>query len=179
MKSLQTFKNEVFGEIRTIEENGKIMFCGNDVAKSLGYANPYDALSKHCKIEGVAFREALTDGGVQKIKFISEGNLYRLITHSKKKEAEQFELWVFDEVLPTIRQTGKYELDTYKPKATSVGEVANILRIYERRMKEQGLSPEVMANIVKSVSEQFGIMLPDGFVRPNPHPQLTITAVYG
>ena len=106
---LQVFKNEEFGTIRTIEKDGKILFCGSDVAKALGYINTKSALARHCKEDGVTFHD-LTDnlGRIQQAKFINEGNLYRLITHSKLKSAEKFERWVFDEVLPSIRKHGAY-----------------------------------------------------------------------
>lgn len=117
MEQLITFENDQFGNVRTIEENGKIYFCGNDVARALGYSNCRDALGKHCK--GVVKRDTPTTSGVQSMSFIPEGDLYRLITHSKLPTAEKFEQWVFDEVLPTIRQTGKYDVseqdDTIRP----------------------------------------------------------------
>ncbi len=106
MNELQVFKNTEFGEVRTIEENGKVLFCGNDCAKALGYAVPRKALFDHCK--GVLKRNTLTNGGEQEMSFISEGDLYRLITHSKLPSAEKFESWVFDEVLPSIRKHGAY-----------------------------------------------------------------------
>lgn len=49
MNELQIFKNPEFGEVRTLEENGEVLFCGSDVAKSLGYTNPSKALSDHCR----------------------------------------------------------------------------------------------------------------------------------
>ena len=103
----QVFTNAEFGAIRTIEVDGNPMFCARDVAAALGYANTQDAISKHCK--GVAFRYPLeTMGGVQKMRFISEGDMYRLIASSKLPNAQQFESWVFDEVIPTIRRHGMY-----------------------------------------------------------------------
>lgn len=109
MNELKIFESKDFGAVRTVEDNGKILFCGSDVAKALGYANTKDALLRHCRDDGVAFRD-LTDalGRNQKAKFINEGNLYRLIVNSKLPSAEKFEHWVFDEVLPSIRQTGTY-----------------------------------------------------------------------
>lgn len=109
MNEMTVFQNEQFGQVRTIDEKGKIYFCGSDVSKSLGYSNSRDALARHCKTKGVVKRDTLTGGGNQTLVFIDEGNLYRLITHSKLPEAERFETWVFDEVLPTIRKTGKFE----------------------------------------------------------------------
>ena len=107
MNDLQIFSNPDFGEIRTVEQDGKVLFCGKDIATALGYTNTKDALSKHCK--GVAICYPLqTPGGPQQARFIPEGDVYRLITHSRLPAAEQFEHWVFDEVLPSIRRIGAY-----------------------------------------------------------------------
>ena len=61
-----------------------------------------------CVQKGVVKRDTPTDGGNQSLSFITEGDVYRLITHSKLPAAEKFEHWVFDEVLPTIRKHGAY-----------------------------------------------------------------------
>ena len=103
---LQVFENKQFGQMRTITENGNTLFCGSDVAKALGYTNAPDALTRHCR--GIVKRDTPTSSGVQTMSFIPEGDVYRLITHSKLPTAEKFESWVFDEVLPTVRQTGAY-----------------------------------------------------------------------
>lgn len=107
---IQVFSNDQFGQVRTVEQNGKVFFCGKDVAEALGYSNTKDAVSRHCKQKGVVKRDLLTNGGKQRVVFIDEGNLYRLITHSKLPSAEQFESWVFDDVLPTLRKTGAYSV---------------------------------------------------------------------
>lgn len=109
MTELQLFQNELFGEIRTFEESGKVLFCGLDMANALKYSNPRDALSRHCK--GVVKRDVPTNGGMQEMSFIPESDVYRLITHSKLPAAEQFEHWVFDEVLPSIRKHGMYAVN--------------------------------------------------------------------
>lgn len=103
---LQIFTNEQFGDIRTVEENGKVLFCGFDVATALGYAKPRNAILDHCK--GARKQGVLTNGGKQEMSFIPEGDVYRLIAHSKLPKAQEFESWVFDEVLPTIRKHGAY-----------------------------------------------------------------------
>lgn len=107
MNELQFFNSEEFGEIRTAEIDGKPYFVGTDVAKALGYSNPRDAVSRHCK--GVVKRDTPTSSGIQSISYINEGDLYRLIMKSKLPSAEKFESWVMDEVLPTIRKTGSYQ----------------------------------------------------------------------
>ena len=103
---ISTFNNSEFGEIRTIQNDSGILFCGSDVARALGYARPADAISAHCK--GVCVLPTPSAGGVQNTKFITEGDVYRLIAHSKLSGAERFERWVFDEVLPSIRKHGAY-----------------------------------------------------------------------
>lgn len=115
-QQLQVFNHEQFGDVRIIEEDGKVLFCGKDVAKALGYAKPRNAINMHCKgalKRGVGVQTGVKADGkpaIQHIEaiFIPEGDLYRLITHSKLPAAERFEKWVFDEVLPTIRKTGGY-----------------------------------------------------------------------
>jgi prophage antirepressor-like protein len=106
MNELQIFNSGEFGEIRTIEIDGKPYFVGTDVAKALGYNNPRDAVSRHCK--GVVKHDTPTSSGIQLMSYINEGDLYRLIMKSKLPSAEKFESWVMDEVLPTIRKTGSY-----------------------------------------------------------------------
>lgn len=106
MSDITIFNNIKFGEIRAIKDNGKLFFCGSDVAKTLGYSNTADALRRHCK--GVVKYDTLTKGGMQSLSFIGEGDLYRLIVNSKLPSAEEFEYWVFDEVLPSIRKHGLY-----------------------------------------------------------------------
>ncbi len=113
MNELKIFENESFGQVRTIEEEGKVLFCGSDVAKALGYVKPNDAINSHCR--ATVKRSTPISGKMQEINFIPEGDLYRLITNSKLPTAEKFESWVFDEVLPSIRKHGSYEL----PKSTT------------------------------------------------------------
>lgn len=102
----EIFSNNEFGQIRTLEINGKPYFVANDVARALGYSTPKDAISRHCK--GALKHRCLTDGGEQEMKIIPEGDVYRLIMKSKLPSAEKFESWVIDEVLPTIRKHGAY-----------------------------------------------------------------------
>jgi len=108
VNKLQTFHHPQFGKVELVVIDGKEWFGATQAALALGYANPHDAISKHCRQEGVAFREVLTNGGVQQMKFIDEGNLYRLIVKSRLPEAEKFERYVFEEILPTIRKHGAY-----------------------------------------------------------------------
>lgn len=113
MSDLQIFNNEEFGEVRTIVKDSTIYFAGSDVAKALGYAIPHKAVQTHCK--GVLKWNIPTNSGNQDVLFITEGDVYRLIMKSKLPDAEKFESWVMDEVLPSIRKTGSYNV----PKSTS------------------------------------------------------------
>ena len=101
---IEVFTKAEFGELRTVNVGDKIMFVASDVAKALGYSRPADAITAHCK--GSVKRRLPTNGGMQELKIIPEGDVYRLITHSKLPAAEKFESWVFDEVLPSINQKG-------------------------------------------------------------------------
>lgn len=114
----QSDEEQVFSQVRTIEEDGKIWFCATDVARCLGYQTPKDAVARHCKSTGVVFRRLGVETGkkadgspyIQEVsmKFINEGNVYRLITRSQLPSAERFETWLFEEVVPSIRQKGYY-----------------------------------------------------------------------
>lgn len=111
----RSFAHPEFGSLDIITIDGKEYFPATECAKILGYSNPRDAISKHCK--AVAKRDTLekntnrygttTEQVVEK-SFIPEGDLYRLIARSKLPAAEKFERWVFDEVLPSIRKHGAY-----------------------------------------------------------------------
>lgn len=112
MNDIQIFESPEFGNVRTFEgANGEVLFCGTDIAKALGYSNPSKAISDHCKQGGITKRYTPTTSGEQLMPYITEGNVYRLIARSKLPEAEKFERWVFDEVLPSIRKHGAYMTD--------------------------------------------------------------------
>ncbi|MBV7389032.1 Bro-N domain-containing protein [Pasteurellaceae bacterium TAE3-ERU1] len=93
-----------------IDNTNEFWFCANDVCSILEYANPRQAVHKNCNPKGVSNRYTLTKGGNQEMVYINEPNLYRLIIKSRKPEAEPFEAWVFEEVLPQIRKTGQYSV---------------------------------------------------------------------
>lgn len=109
MNELKIFKNEEFGEIRTVEIEGKPYFCGKDVAEVLGYAKPLNALATHID-EDDSLKQGLTDsmGRIQETIFINESGLYSLILSSKLPNAKAFKKWVTSEVLPSIRKHGGY-----------------------------------------------------------------------
>ena len=106
MNHVEIFKNPEFGSIRTLDHDGKVLFCGTDIAAALVYTNPRKAVRDHTR--GGTKCSIPTTSGNQTMTFISEGDVYRLIVHSKLPSAERFERWVFDEVLPSIRKHGAY-----------------------------------------------------------------------
>lgn len=102
MNQILSFTYETNTNIHTTSEDGTPFFCANDVATTLGYSDPKDALVRHCR-GVVKYYPIATPGGTQEARFITEGDLYRLVFNSKLPEAEKFEAWVVDEVLPSIR----------------------------------------------------------------------------
>lgn len=149
MNELKIFRHTEFGELGILMVDGKELFPATESARILRYANPQQAIRRYCK--GV--REILTPtaGGKQKKRYITEGDLYRLIAHSKLPAAERFEHWVFDDLLPTIRKTGGYIansdlfVDTYF-KSASVDQRGLVkfmcLNIEEQQKQITGLTAE-------------------------------------
>jgi anti-repressor protein len=106
MNKIQKFISEKFGTVRTIDINGVVYFVASDIAKILGYKNPQKAIRDHCKRVNETFIPS--NGGEQKAKVIVKSDIYRLIARSKLGSADEFESWIFDEILPTIERTGAY-----------------------------------------------------------------------
>lgn len=170
MNDLQIFSNSEFGNIRTIAIDGEPWFVGKDIAESLGYTNSKKTLADHVddedkqiiqRSQNVTFE--IPNRG---LTLINESGLYSLILSSKLPNAKKFKRWVTSEVLPVIRKTGHYEAPGYAPKATSIGEVVNLIKITRQTMKEQGASPTDIATAVKEICEQFGVNLPQCFIKP-------------
>jgi prophage antirepressor-like protein len=149
-------------------KDNKEYFPATEIAVILGYSNPRKAILDHCKKDGVTIRDAIDSlGRKQQKKYINEGNLYRLIVKSKLPEAEKFEKWVFEEVLPTIRKTGGYVLndelfiDTYLPFAddqtrllfkTTLETVRHQNRIIQEQQKEIEYKENVIIGLVDEIS---------------------------
>jgi len=110
--NIQIFTNDIFGEIRTCQVNNQIMFVGKDVATALGYAKPENAIATHVDTDDktTTLIQGTGSNYKSKVVIINESGLYSLILSSKLPQAKAFKRWVTSEVLPAIRQTGKYEL---------------------------------------------------------------------
>ena len=169
MNDVQVFSNSEFGNIRTVTVNGEPWFVGKDIAEALGYGKDKslnNAVASHVDDEDKGVTEMMTPGGKQNLIIINESGLYSLILSSKLPNAKKFKRWVTSEVLPAIRKTGHYEAPGYAPKATSIGEVVNLIKITRQTMKEQGATPTEIAQAVKEICEQFGVNLPQCFIKP-------------
>ena len=139
------------------DEKGTPVFCAKDVATVLGYADTVNAIKQHCK--GAAIHRPLeTAGGTQQARFITEGDLYRLIANSKLPDAEKFERWVFDEVLPSIRKHGGYltpeKIEEVLLNPDTIISLANQLKDEQAKVKE--LTPK--AGAWKTFCESSGDM---------------------
>lgn len=109
MESLIVFENKDFGKVRTVTVKDQPHFVASDIAKMLGYKKPNNAINTHCRSTlkwGIPHPQSKTK--TVEANVIPEGDVYRLIISSELPEAEEFEDWVMDEVLPQIRQTGGY-----------------------------------------------------------------------
>lgn len=146
MNELQIFNNVEFGDIRTAEIDGKPYFMASDIAKALGYARPNEAVYTHCRAT-VKYSIPIS-GKYQDVNFIPEGDIYRLIIRSHLPSAEKFERWVFDEVLPQIRETGGYQLPrTYAEALRQLADKAEQNEKLNQRI-EQMRPKEIFADAV-------------------------------
>lgn len=110
MEETKIFKSEEFGEVRTAVIDGEPMFCLADVCKALEISNVGNVRQRLSE-KGIHTADTPTNGGMQKMTFINEANLYKTIFQSRKKSAERFTDWVTSDVLPSIRKHGIYATD--------------------------------------------------------------------
>lgn len=108
MNNLQVFKNDQFGEIRTVEIGGEPWFVGKDVAEQLGYKDTVNALKSHVDGDDKAWWQITTQFGTKDTTIINESGLYSLVLSSKLPTAKQFKRWITSDVIPTIRKHGAY-----------------------------------------------------------------------
>ena len=108
MTDIQIFRNEQFGEVRTIEKNGEPWFVAADVCKVLDLSNPTIAASRLDEDERAKFNL----GRQGETTIVSEAGLYTLVLGSRKPEAKAFKRWITHEVIPTIRRHGAYATET-------------------------------------------------------------------
>lgn len=145
----EIFKNDEFGQIRTIEVEGKPYFVASDIAKALCYKNTSKAIKDHCRYVTKRYipHPQSKDKTIE-VNVIPEGDMYRLVTNSELPSAEKFESWVFDEVLPTIRKHGAYMTNEVIEKtltdpdyliqlATALKDERQARQLAEKKIEEQ------------------------------------------
>ena len=162
-------------KVRTITIDSEPWFVGKDIAEALGYINPRKAIKDHVDDEDkntVTIRDGIQ--GNPNVIVINESGMYSLILSSKLPTAKRFKRWVTSEALPAIRRTGAYAT-RYTPKASSISEVVNLIRITRETMEAQGCFASDIAKAVKEICDQFNVRLPDCFVKPK---STTMTDVY-
>ena len=145
MEGLQVFQSSEFGSVQVVEEDGKVLFGATEVAKGLGYTNPYKAIADHCRY--LTKREVPHPQNPEKtieMNFIPESDVYRLICSSKLESAQRFEEWVFEEVLPTVRKSGAYMTPDMLEKALSDPDllIQMLTNLKQERLKSKQLANE-------------------------------------
>ena len=133
---IKIFENEEFGSVRTMEINGEPYFVGKDVAEILGYANTSKALIDHVDDEDKLNNETLSSLGQRGGWLINESGLYSLILSSKLSNAKKFKRWVTSEILPAIRKTGSYSIQS-KPDSYTIEDPAARARRWVEEYEEK------------------------------------------
>lgn len=184
MNEIEVFKNNELGmQARMITNpDGSISISAEDTAIGFGWIQTQNKNGK----EYISVRWERMNGfsaecgfphSWGKDDYIPESLFYRLGMKANNVIADRFQNWLAFEVIPSIRKTGTYSMAKYKPKATSVGEVANLLKILERTMKAEKQSPEVIAKNIEQVCKQFGIELSEDFTKRNDNGQMAFVIV--
>lgn len=174
-----TFDNAQFGSVRIIEEDEKYLFCGSDVTKALGYANTSKALTDHCRYLTKRYTPHPQSSNKQiEMTFIPEGDVYRLIVHSKLPSAERFESWVFDEVLPTIRKHGAYVADSV---LNQLDENPELVSDFIHQLKEENAEARKNRELLEQARAENAKLTPkagyyDHFVSPESLTNIRYTA---
>lgn len=162
MPDMQIFKNNQFGEIRMVLIKDESYFVGVDIAKSLGYKRPSDAISQHCRYSvkhSIPHPQSPTKR--MEVNCIPESDLYRLVVNSELPEAEKFERWIFEEVLPSIRKHGAYMTpekieevllnpDTIIQLATALKEEQALVQKQQQIIGELKPKADYMDNILRN-----------------------------
>lgn len=184
MNEIEVFKNNELGvQARMITNpDGSISISAEDTAIGFGWTQiqnkngkqyisiRWETLNSYCKEFGFPSKLGKDD-------YIPESLFYRLGMKANNAVADKFQNWLAFEVIPSIRKNGAYSVAKYQPKATSVGEVANLLKILERTMKAEKQSPEVIAKNIEQVCKQFGIELSEDFTKRDDSGQMAFVIV--
>lgn len=151
-----TYERTEFGTIRTVTIDGEPRFVASDVAKALGYTNPSKAVSDHCRYVTKRYiPHPQSKDKTLEVSVIPESDLYRLIAKSQLPEAEKFESWIFDEVLPSIRKNGGYisnqeELSPEEIVANALIVANNIIVQKEKELEEKRRKIAILTHVNKT-----------------------------
>ena len=149
----------MFGELRvTRNEKGELLFCLKDVCDSLGLQ--VGATAKRLEQQVISSINVLTNGGSQQMYFVTEPDLYRCIFQSRKPTARKFQDWVFNEVLPSLRQNGAYVVAKEEDSEEDIiarGLIAAkaALARKEQRIKELQSENEQSKQVISVQNEQL------------------------
>lgn len=159
-EALQVFSNPEFGNIRGVKINGEAWFVGADVARGLGYRDPFGAVVRHVENDDSLTETLPTNGGPQKTRLINESGLYTLIIMSELPTAKKFKRWVTKEVLPSILKTGSYQAQPTSNQLILQLAQANVAlesRIddIERQAEETTVKVEQIRDMAKDSSRDY------------------------
>lgn len=165
MNELMLFNNEEFGEVRSLLIDGQPWFVGKDIASALGYSDPSATISKKCKHKRKEIISHCQNGKVVKTQttLINEGDLYRLIIGSKLPSAQKFEEWLMDEVLPSLRKTGKYEIQTNNELPQLLNDMTQLVKDIEDKIEKQNIQINEQDKQIKEIKHLVGIRAKDVF----------------
>ena len=168
-QAIEIAENPEFGKVRIKWHDNQYLFAGKDVAKALGYKRPENAVTQHCK--GILKLGIPSAGGIQETRFISKGDVYRLIIRSKLPGAQRFEKWVFDEVLPSIRLKGLYLTSDLMAQVKRNPDL--IYRLAEEMLKERQKN-EILQNELLEAKPK--VVYYDTFINPEDCTNVRTTA---
>ncbi|CZR95392.1 MULTISPECIES: phage antirepressor [Clostridioides] len=158
MNNLQIFEKMEFGQIRMVEVDKKPYFVATDIAKCLGYANTSKAINDHCRwVTKSYIPHPQNENKVLEVNAIPESDMYRLIVNSKLPNAEKFESWVFDEVLPTIRETGGYIQTTNDMSDDEI--MARALQVAQRKIESKNRELEEKNRFINQIASSKNSLL--------------------
>lgn len=170
MNELMLFNNEEFGEVRSLLIDGQPWFVGKDIASALGYSDPSATISKKCKHKrkemiNVSCQNSNSHKArkTQEMTLINEGDLYRLIIGSKLPSAQKFEEWLMDEVLPSLRKTGKYEIQTNNELPQLLNDMTQLVKDIEDKIEKQNIQINEQDKQIEEIKHLVGIRAKDVF----------------
>ena len=157
MAAIEIFKNENFGEVRVAGTSEEPLFCLADVCKAIGIANARDVKNR-LDAEDVVQTDTLTNGGVQRLSYVTESGLYDVIIRSESEKAKPFRRWVTKEVLPSIRKHGSYSIK--KPKQDTP-RLSDKLKVANWLITTLNLNETSKLILAKSIADPLGLPTPD------------------